>query len=103
MKLANFARKSKPSVIQLGCIVADRCVDVTRAVARGLIHFPGAANTIEDVLHVEDGLGRLAEQLFKAGELRGQLTECSIALYEAKIAAPILKPQKLIGIGFNYR
>jgi len=103
MKLANFARKSKPSVIQLGCIVGDRCVDVSRAESRGLIQSTGPISTIEDVLNIEDGMERLGEQLFRNGELRGQLNECSIAISEAKMVAPILKPQKLIGIGFNYR
>jgi 2-keto-4-pentenoate hydratase/2-oxohepta-3-ene-1,7-dioic acid hydratase in catechol pathway len=103
MKLANFARKSKPSVVQLGCIVGDRCVDVSRAASRGLIQTTAPLSTIEDALNAEDGLARLGEQLFKGEELRGQLNECSISLSEAVMAAPILNPQKLIGIGFNYR
>jgi 2-keto-4-pentenoate hydratase/2-oxohepta-3-ene-1,7-dioic acid hydratase in catechol pathway len=101
MKLANFSRKSKPSVIELGCIVGERCVDVSRAASRGLIQFDNPS-TIEDILNIDDGVARLGEQLFKGGELRDPLHECSIPLTEIKLTAPILHAQKLIGIGFNY-
>ncbi len=98
MKLLNFHSPSKDLSIQLGCAKDDRCIDISRAVRDGLIRFPRSVSTIEDVLHTEDGLARLQEQVTGT-----DVFECSFPLAEAKVVVPIRNPQKLIGIGFNYR
>ena len=103
MRFVNFSRRTNPSV-HLGCVIGDTCIDLTRAM-RGdaVIRFPWQATSIEDILRLDGGLKTLQDQLPKNGELNSQLHQFSFPLAEAKLMAPILNPQKLIGIGFNYR
>ncbi len=98
MKLLNFRSRSKEHGIQLGCLEGERCIDLSRAIRDGLIRFPRQVSTLEDVLHTDDGIARLQDQVSGTDVL-----ECSFPFAEAKLAAPVLNPQKLIGIGFNYR
>jgi acylpyruvate hydrolase len=99
----NFSRKNAPNVVRLGCIFGDTCFDITKAIGDDLLEFPRVAFTIEDVLHVKDGLSLLEEQL-------GQLTRSSSGIQtflfqisDVQLRAPICRPQKLIGIGLNYK
>ena len=97
MKLLNFHSPSPEHKIQVGLVQGDRCIDVSRACRERLLRFPRAVDTIEDVLHTENGLKLLSDQVAGA-----DLTSCSFPLAAARIAAPVLNPQKVIGIGFNY-
>lgn len=98
MRLVNFYRRSKDTEIQLGCLVGERCIDVTRAIRDGIIKFSRPVATIEDALRTDDGLERLQDQI-----ARTEVLECSFPFNDVRVAAPILNPQKVIGIGFNYR
>jgi acylpyruvate hydrolase len=103
MRFINFSSPTNPAV-RCGCVVGDMCIDLTRAaIAGGPIHFPTAIAKFEDVLRLEGGLTLLQDQLPKDGTLAPELHPFSIPLSEIKLAAPILNPQKIIGIGFNYR
>src|SRR5262245_28694554 len=103
MKFINFSSRTNFAV-RCGCVVGDMCVDLTRAaIAGGPIHFPTAISKFEDVLRFEGGLTVLQEQLPRDSQLPPELHPFAIPLSEIKLAAPILNPQKVIGIGFNYR
>src|SRR5262245_33580452 len=99
----NYSRKSAPNVVRVGCAFGETCFDVTKAVGEGLLQFPRIVFTIEEVLQVKDGL-RLLET-----ELRGlERSSSGIQSYffnesDVILRAPITRPQKLIGIGLNYR
>jgi 2-keto-4-pentenoate hydratase/2-oxohepta-3-ene-1,7-dioic acid hydratase in catechol pathway len=99
----NFSRKSLPKVVRLGCVFGDICFDITKAIGDDLLEFPRVAFTIEEVLQVKDGLEMLERQL-------GQLKESSSGIQpflfppsDVRLHTPISRPQKLIGIGLNYR
>jgi len=99
----NFSRKSLPKVVRLGCVFGDTCFDITKAIGDDLLEFPRVAFTIEEVLQVKDGLEMLERQL-------GQLKESSSGIQpflfppsDVRLHTPISRPQKLIGIGLNYR
>jgi 2-keto-4-pentenoate hydratase/2-oxohepta-3-ene-1,7-dioic acid hydratase in catechol pathway len=99
----NFSRKSLPKVVRLGCVFGDICFDITKAIGDDLLEFPRVAFTIEEVLQVKDGLEMLERHL-------GQLKESSSGIQpflfppsDVRLHTPISRPQKLIGIGLNYR
>src|SRR2546425_10716294 len=99
----NYSRKNAPNVIRLGCVFGNICFDITKAIGDDLLQFPRVAFTIEEVLQVKDGLPLLEEQL-------GQLTRSSSGIQpflfegsDIRLRAPITRPQKLIGIGLNYK
>ena len=99
----NFSRNNAPNVVRLGCIFGDTCFDITKAIGDDLLEFPRVAFTIEDALHVKDGLVLLQEQL---GQLERSASGIQTFLFNAsdvRLHAPITHPQKLIGIGLNYR
>ena len=103
MKFMNFSRKNTPNVIRLGCVFGDVCFDVTKAIGDDLLEFPRVAFTIEEVLHVKDGLSLLEEQL---GGLKRSSSGIQTFLFQpsdVRLHAPITRPQKLIGIGLNYK
>jgi len=102
MKLLNFYRKGKESEIALGYVLNDRCVDLTRAIVSGAITFPRSVTTIEDVLNTPDGIARLQAAIPTEGLPSADLMEYSVPLSEVHCAPPVLNPQKVIGIGFNY-
>src|SRR5262245_4974715 len=99
----NFSRKNAPNVIRLGCVFGDTCFDITKAIGDDLLEFPRVAFTIEEALHVKDGLTLLEEQL---GKLKRSSSGIQTFLFQAsdvRLHAPIVHPQKLIGIGLNYK
>jgi 2-keto-4-pentenoate hydratase/2-oxohepta-3-ene-1,7-dioic acid hydratase in catechol pathway len=99
----NFSRKNAPTVVRLGCVFGDTCFDITKAIGDDLLEFPRVAFTIEDALHVKDGLGLLQDQL---GQLERHSSGIQTFLFTAsdvRLHTPITHPQKLIGIGLNYR
>jgi 2-keto-4-pentenoate hydratase/2-oxohepta-3-ene-1,7-dioic acid hydratase in catechol pathway len=89
--------------IHLGCHWGPDYLDITRAAAEGLLRFPGTAATIEDVLHVENGLESLESKLFQLRGASQELHGCVLTPRNIVLKAPILHPEKLIGIGLNYR
>ena len=95
VKLVNFLDKSEGH--RLGCLISDKCIDLTVAINDGQIAFPRPASTIEDVLHVPEGLEIISKQIHKINDLT------SSEISGVRLLAPILHPSKLIGIGFNYR
>jgi acylpyruvate hydrolase len=103
VKFMNFSRKNAPNVVRLGCVFGETCFDITKAIGDDLLEFPRVAFTIEDALHVKDGLTLLQEQL---GQLERASSGIQTFLFNAsdiQFRAPITRPQKVIGIGLNYR
>lgn len=106
MKFINFSRVSNPSEIRVGCPDGTACLDVSAAIQSNFLKFPRTVSRIEDVLAVDSGLEILENQLRNflteipaASDLRQFLFDDSTIV----LRAPILRPQKLIGIGLNYR
>lgn len=99
----NFSRKNAPHVIRLGCVFGNDCFDITKAIGDDLLEFPRVAFTIEEVLHVKDGLALLEDQL---GGLKRSSSGIQTFLFQASdvaFRAPLMRPQKVIGIGLNYK
>ncbi len=103
MKFMNYSRKNAPNVVRIGCAFGDSCFDITKAVGDDLLQFPRVVFTIEEVLQVKDGLRLLETQLRglerSSSGIQGYFFDGSDAL----LRAPITRPQKLIGVGLNYR
>jgi len=103
VKFMNFSRKHAPNVVRLGCVFGENCFDITKAIGDDLLEFPRVAFTIEEVLQVKDGFAVLEEQL---GHLRESSSGIHTFLFQASditFHAPIRHPQKLIGVGLNYK
>jgi len=99
----NFSRKSNPTAVRIGCHFGASCFDVTKAIGDDLLEFPRVVFTLEEVLQVRDGLEALEDQL---GNLERSASGIQSNLFDESdviLHAPILRPQKLIGIGLNYR
>ena len=108
MKFINFSRSSSPSKLRLGCLFEDRGVNLSDAIDEGVIRFPNPVSSIEEVLRTDNGLETLEKQLRVILPLQNlnaldDLTRHLFSLSDVVIQAPILRPQKLIGIGLNYR
>jgi 2-keto-4-pentenoate hydratase/2-oxohepta-3-ene-1,7-dioic acid hydratase in catechol pathway len=107
LKFINFSRPSSPAEFHVGCSSGDLCLDITDAIKSNVLKFPIGVSRIEDVLRTESGLEILENQFrtqftgLKASsqELQRFLIDESAVVLQA----PILRPQKLIGIGLNYR
>jgi acylpyruvate hydrolase len=99
----NFSRKTAPHVVRLGCVFGDSCFDITKAIGDDLLEFPRVAFTIEEVLHVKDGLPLLSEQLQQLERSSSGIQTYLFQASDVRIRAPITRPQKLIGIGLNYK
>jgi len=103
LKLINFAHRSNPHEYRVGCSLAGRYLDVTAA-AGSILGISAPVQRIEDLLQTEGALDSLEDRMrlldpASDAELRSLLFDES----EAILHAPILRPQKLIGIGLNYR
>src|SRR5437773_4838078 len=99
----NFSRKSAPGVTRLGCVFGEVCFDLTKAIGDDLLEFPRVVFTIEEVLPVKDGLQLLEDQL---GHLEHSSSGIQSYLFhpsDAILRAPLTHPQKLIGVGLNYK
>ena len=103
MKFMNFSRKSNPAVIRIGCHFGKSCFDVTKAIGDDLLEFPRVVFTIEEVLQIKDGLDLLEDQLRGLERSSSGIQSYLFEESDIKVRAPILHPQKLIGIGLNYR
>jgi 2-keto-4-pentenoate hydratase/2-oxohepta-3-ene-1,7-dioic acid hydratase in catechol pathway len=101
MKLANFHRPSSGE-IRCGLVVDDVCIDL-KAAQGAVLELPTPVSTVEDLLRIDSGVAMLAEQLGGNGTVPAALDPFRIPLADVRLTAPILNPQKLIGIGFNYR
>ena len=107
MKFINFSRSSSPSEIRMGCLHGNVCLDVSAAIQSNALKFSCAVSRIEDVLNDASGLDTLE------GQIRNALPEAGAPAQEFRqflcdeaaivLQAPVLRPQKLIGIGLNYR
>src|SRR3989442_13308171 len=99
----NFSRKNTPNVVRLGCVFGDTYFDITKAIGDDLLEFPRVVFTIEDVLQVKDGLQLLEDKL---GDVKKSSRGIQSYLFQTSdilFHAPITHPQKLIGIGLNYK
>jgi acylpyruvate hydrolase len=101
MRLANFTLDSF-SDIHCACICGGAGIDLTRAVEASAIAFPKRLSTVEDVIHTEGGLALLQQQIPDESAVPTGLLPFSFPLAKARFASPVLNPQKVIGIGFNY-
>ena len=99
----NFSRKSAPGVFRLGCVFGDTCFDITKAIGDRFLEFPHAVFTIEEVLQVKDGLQLLEQRLNGLQKSSSGIPGYSFDMSDAILHAPITHPQKLIGIGLNYK
>lgn len=102
MKFMNYSRKNVPSVVRLGCVFGDTCLDITKAIGDDLLEFPRVVFTIEDVLRVKDGLPMLEERLLELQRSASGIQSYLFDASEAVAHAPITRPLKLIGVGLNY-
>src|SRR5256885_13242231 len=99
----NFSRKSAPNVVRLGCVFGDTYFDITKAIGDDLLEFPRVVFTIEEVLQVKDGLSSLEDQLGHLERSSSGIQSFLFSESDLTLRAPITHPQKLIGIGLNYK
>ena len=99
----NFSRKNAPNVARLGCVFGDTCFDLTKAIGDDLLEFPRVVFTIEEVLQVKDGLPLLEEQLSHLAHSSSGIQSYLFRESDVTFRTPITHPQKLIGVGLNYR
>ena len=102
MRLANFRFRSNPAAVRCGYVAGDSLVDLTAASTQ-LLGLPSPVSKVEDLLRMEGGVARVRERIERDGGGDGKLSGFRVPLSEVKLTAPVLYPQKLIGIGFNYR
>ena len=101
MKFVNFTLPGS-GAMHMGCLWGAEYLDITRATAEGVLPFE-RVDAIEDVLHIQNGLEALETRL---ADLRGatdRLKSLLIRSEDVVLKAPVLQPQKVIGIGLNYR
>lgn len=100
-----FVNLSGPATggIHPGCHWGQDYLDIKRALADGLLRLPGTVSTIEDILRIENGIESLETQLQQLGSASRDLSACLLRKQDVALKAPILHPEKLIGIGLNYR
>jgi 2-keto-4-pentenoate hydratase/2-oxohepta-3-ene-1,7-dioic acid hydratase in catechol pathway len=99
----NFSRRSSPAVIRIGCHFGNTCFDVTKAIGDDLLEFPRVVFSLEEVLHIKDGLEMLEDQLRGLERSSSGIQSYLFEESEVLLRAPMLRPQKVIGIGLNYR
>jgi 2-keto-4-pentenoate hydratase/2-oxohepta-3-ene-1,7-dioic acid hydratase in catechol pathway len=103
VKFMNFSRTNAPGVIRLGCVFNDTHFDITKAIGDDLLEFPRVVFSIEEALHVKDGLSILEEQLRGLTRSSSGIQSFLFQTNDAFFRAPITHPQKIIGIGLNYK
>ena len=99
MKFMNFSLPGNPD-FRLGVQIDERCLDLTAAHRAGQVDFL-TANLLEDVIHQANGIQDLEGRL--ASVDMNSLEGFMIPLSEVQPRPPVLHPQKIIGIGLNYR
>ena len=102
MKFINMSQPDRGE-IHLGCYWDSAYLDITRAASAGVVTFPSSPSTIEDVLRTEGGLDSLESQLDQLRKTSKDVRTFLLQPQDVVLKAPILHPQKLIGIGLNYR
>jgi 2-keto-4-pentenoate hydratase/2-oxohepta-3-ene-1,7-dioic acid hydratase in catechol pathway len=102
LKFINFCHAHAPNKVRLGCHWGPHRLDVTQAIADNIIQLP-AASTIEDVLRTANGLNNLQSALKDLVDSRVKIDRLLFSESAVTLKAPILHPEKLIGIGLNYR
>jgi acylpyruvate hydrolase len=103
VKFMNFSRKNSPNVVRLGCVFGDTLFDITKAIGDDLLEFPRLVFSIEEILHVKDGLSLLEDQLRNLERSSSGIHSFLIQPEDIIFRAPLLHPQKVIGIGLNYK
>ena len=103
MKFINFCRRDAPAIVHLGCILKTGQLDITQAITDGILRFPQVVHTIEDVLHIQDGLKTLEKAIQDLGDAPVGAQTIPFSGPGVILKSPILNPQKVIGIGLNYR
>src|SRR5436190_8701577 len=103
LKFINFCRRDAPAIVHLGCILKTGQLDITQAITDGILRFPQVVHTIEDVLHIQDGLKTLEKAIQDLGDAPVGAQTIPFSGPGVILKSPILNPQKVIGIGLNYR
>jgi acylpyruvate hydrolase len=103
VKFMNFSRKNVPNVVRLGSIFGNTCFDITKAIGDDLLEFPSVVFCIEDVLQVKDGLTILTDQLRDLKRSSSGIQSFLFPASDVTFRAPITHPQKVLGIGLNYK
>jgi 2-keto-4-pentenoate hydratase/2-oxohepta-3-ene-1,7-dioic acid hydratase in catechol pathway len=98
-----FSRKNAPNVMRLGCVFNNTCFDITKAIGDDLLEFPRVVFSIEEALHVKDGLSLLEGQLRNLKRSSSGIQSFLFHENDVLFRAPVMHPPKLIGIGLNYR
>jgi 2-keto-4-pentenoate hydratase/2-oxohepta-3-ene-1,7-dioic acid hydratase in catechol pathway len=101
LKFVNFVSPGS-NTIRLGCLWGTEYLDVSRAIADGVVPFE-RVSTIEDALHIDNGLDALEAQLAEFRSSPDRLKPFLRPSQDVILKAPVLKAQKVIGIGLNYR
>ena len=103
MKFMNFSRKNSPNVVRLGCVFGDTCFDLTKAIGDDLLEFPRVVFSIEEVLQVKDGLSLLEDQLRNLKRSSSGIQSFLFQTEDVTLRPPLMHPQKVIGVGLNYK
>lgn len=100
MKLINFSRSGQT---RLGSQWRDHWIDTTAAAADGVLlrQFDNPPATIEALLVLDGGLRLLESEVTKTSD--EVLSHYVFDERTVALKAPILRPQKILGIGLNYR
>jgi acylpyruvate hydrolase len=99
----NFSRKHAPNLVRLGCVFGNTCFDLTKAIGDDLLEFPRVVFTLEEALQVKDGLQLLEEQVSHLKHSSSGIQSYLFQDSDAVFHAPVTHPQKLIGVGLNYK
>jgi acylpyruvate hydrolase len=102
LKFINFCHRNSPNVMHLGCHWDSQYLDITQAISKGVLSSP-QVSTLEDVLKMGNGLENLESALQRLAESRVSVDNLLFSGSDIILKAPILNPQKLLGIGLNYR
>src|SRR5206468_7513941 len=98
VKFMNFSRKTAPNVTRLGAVFGDGCFDITKAIGDDLLEFPRVVFTIEEVLHVKDGLQLLEDQLAHLERSSSGIQSYLFRESDVTFRAQSTHPSKVIGI-----
>jgi len=89
--------------VRLGCVFGNTCFDLTKAIGDDLLEFPRVVFTLEEALQVKDGLQLLEEQVSHLKHSSSGIQSYLFQDSDAVFHAPVTHPQKLIGVGLNYK
>ena len=89
--------------MRLGCVFGNTCFDLTKAIGDDLLEFPRVVFTLEEALQVKDGLQLLEEQVSHLKHSSSGIQSYLFQDSDAVFHAPVTHPQKLIGVGLNYK